>query len=98
MILRFETELFGDMEKHQVWTDEETLNEGQEIQLVNSNCEFNFDNVTGQFENEDLMYCFICDLEIIDTYLDEYIPDKSNNGGCYAFATAKVLKIYEKTY
>lgn len=98
--MRFDETLFGPLEKHQVWTDEETLNPGDTVYLVNTNCEFPYDNVTGNFEkhSHDLMYCFICDLKITETDLTGYEPEKSNNGGCYAFATAEVLEVYEKTY
>lgn len=81
---------------YHVWTDEE-VKEGDTVTIVNSNCEFEYDNAVGRFENN-LLYCFICDLEIIDVDLTDYIPDKSNNGGAYAFADCKVLKVYEKSY
>ena len=40
----------------------------------------------------------VCELEIIETDLTEYRPEKSNNGGAYAFAECGVNKIIEKSY
>ena len=51
--MRFEEDLFGPCKKYHVWTDNEELNVGDEITLVNSNCEFYFDNVTGSFSATD---------------------------------------------
>lgn len=99
--MRFETELFGDLKEHPVWSNEENLQVGDHISLVNSSCEFEYDNITGTFHSHggyELMYCYICELELLETDLSEYIPSKSNNGGAYAFAECRVKKILEKTY
>ena len=96
--MRFETELFGDLKQYEVWSDTEDLKPEDTVMLVNSNCEFIYDNITGTFENHDLMYCYICELEIINTDLSGYEPSKSNNGGAYAFAECRVVKVLEKTY
>ena len=82
---------------YRVWTDESKLKAGQTVTITNSNCEFEYDNVRGCFENN-LLHCFICDLQIIDVDLSGYNPDKSNNGGDYAFAECKVLKVGEIQY
>ena len=96
--MRFETELFGDLKEYHVWSDTPELNPEDHVTIVNSNCEFTYDNITGTFENHDLMYCYICELEIIETDLSQYEVSKSNNGGAYAFAECKVTRVLEKTY
>lgn len=98
--LRMANDVFGNLNRFEAWTDEK-INEGDFICMVNSNCEFEFDNKTGTFGNSKencLMYCFVCRLELWDTDYSGFIPDKSNNGGAYAFATAKVVKVLEETY
>ncbi len=96
--MRFETELFGDLNEYSVWSDEEDLKPGDNVVLVNSNCEFTYDNINACFENHDLMYCYICELELIETDLSDYVPERSANGGAYAFAECRVKKVLEKTY
>lgn len=91
-------EIFGDFtDKFIISSDVDHLNIGDEITLVNANCEFEFDNIKCCFENN-LLYYYIVDLELLEADYSEYRIDKSNNGGCYAFATCKVTKVYEKTY
>lgn len=90
-------DIFGILTKRMITTDAENLEPGDEITLLNSNCEFEFDNVFGIFE-KNLLYYYIADLEIVDTDLSEYRVEKSNNGGAYAYATCKVVKVYEKSY
>ena len=94
---RMAEDVFGNLNHYCLSTDAETLNVGEEVTIVNSNCEFEFDNVRGIFTNN-LYFNFIVDLELIETDYSEFIPDKSNNGGCYAYATCKVVKVYEKSY
>lgn len=91
-------EVFGDFRKRfTIATDEDILTTGEYVCLVNSNCEMEFDNVRGVFENN-LLYYFIVDLELQDADYSQYVPEKSNNGGAYAFMTAKVLKVHRKSY
>ena len=96
--MRHEEEIFGNLKEYHVWSDESDLKPDQTVYLVNKNCEFPYDNITGTFTQNDLMYCYICELEIIETDLTEYLPEKSNNGGSYAFAECRVNKIIEKSY
>ena len=97
--MRYEKELFGEMQDYHVWTDTDPneVNVGDLVTLVNQNCEFSFDNIKGSFE-EDLLYCLVCDLELLEYDLTEYEVGKSNNGGAYAYAGAKILKIKEIAY
>lgn len=90
-------EVFGSMHKYIISTDKDDLNVGDYVCLVNSNCEFEFDNVAGCFE-DNLLHYFICDLEPRDLDLSNYDRSKSNNGGAYAYLTCKVKKVYNKTY
>lgn len=87
------------MEDYPLKTDTppEDINVNDTAFLVNSNCEFSYDNITGYFQ-EDLLYCIICDLEFIDSDLSEYRVEKSCNGGCYAYARARIKRIKEITY
>ena len=87
----------GIGKKYVLTTDEEEVNVGDTVTLVNSNCEFEFDNVTGNFANN-LLYYFIVDLKILESDLSDYEVSKSNNGGKYAFAEAEVLKVHLKDY
>ena len=98
MDLEVAGEIFGDFnDKFIIASDVENLKEGEIVTLVNSNCEFEFDNVMGVF-NDNLYYYYIVDLELLEMNLDNYKRSKSNNGGCYGFATCRVLKVHEKTY
>lgn len=72
---------------------EPTINET--IYLVNSNCEFNYDSFFGCFNNSNDLKTYKVEVEILYEQLDDYIPEKSNNGGHYAFAGAKVKAILE---
>ena len=65
------------------------------VYLVNSNCEFAYDSFSGYFTNSDNLKSYRVALEIVYEQLDDYIPEKSNNGGHYAFAGAKVKAILE---
>lgn len=98
-MMRHEREIFGDMNGYVLATDiePEEVKIGDEVSLVNKNCEFEYDNITGKFQN-DLLYYIICDLEFIESDLSEYQVDKSNNGGSYAYATAIIKKIKDITY
>lgn len=94
---RLQQDIFGDMKKYHVTTDAETLKVGDEVTITNNNCEFEFDNVFGVFQT-DLFFVYIADLEIVKVDYSEFEPDKSNNGGKYAYATCKVVKVYDKSY
>ncbi|WP_405286405.1 hypothetical protein [Methanobrevibacter sp.] len=98
--MRHEEEIFGNLKEYKVWSDESDLKENDTVMLVNSNCEFQYDNIKGCFEkhSKDLMYCYVCELELIETDLSDYVPERSTNGGAYAFAECKVVKIIEKSY
>lgn len=98
-MMRYEQEIFGDMVDYQLWTDvePEEVKDGDTVYLTNSNCEFSYDNIKGTFE-ENLLYCIVCDLEFKESDLKEYIPNKSNNGGAYAYGTAIIKKIKNITY
>lgn len=96
--MKFDETIFGNMDEYPVWSDEEDLKEGDHVTLVNANCEFTYDNINAAFTQEELLYCYICELEILDTDLSEYKVEKSNNGGCYAFAECRVKKVLSKTY
>lgn len=89
--------VFGDLSRKTIWTDDPVIMTDEIVTIVNSNCEFEFDAVKGAFVN-DLMYAFIVELELLETDLSEYVPEKSNNGGKYAFAECKVKKIIERGY
>ena len=90
-------EIFGNLKEKLVWTDYPDLEENDTVTITNSNCEFEFDAVKGSFENN-LMYAFIVDLDVVNVDLSEYDPTKSTNGGCYAFAECRVKKIIERGY
>ena len=55
--------IFGKLTKRWITTDVENINPGDEITLVNQNCEFEFDNVFGVFA-KDLIYYYLVDLVI----------------------------------
>lgn len=90
-------EYFGELDGYILSTDAEDVKEGDIVTLVNSNCEFEFDNYYGCFE-KNILYYYIVDLELVETDLTNFIVEKSNNGGNYGFAKCKVLKVYEKNY
>ena len=98
--VRMAEDVFGDFNRFEAWTDDH-IQEGDFIVMVNSNCEFELDNRTGNFTGKNfnsLIKCFVCKLELKDVDYSNFVPEKSNNGGCYAFATAKVVKILDETY
>lgn len=91
-------ELFGDFRKRFVIaTDEDSLNVGDVITLVNSNCQFEYDSIRGCF-GQNLLYYFVVDLALIDVDSSDYVKEKSNDGGCYAYGKFRVLKVHMKTY
>lgn len=98
-MMRYEKEIFGDMNNYVLATDTDPqeVKVGDEVHLVNTNVEFEYDNITGNFQ-QNLMYYIICDLEFVESDLSEYEPSKSNNGGCYAYATAIIKKIKNIEY
>lgn len=98
-MMRYEQQIFGDMTDYILATDvdPQSVTVGQECYIVNNNCEFEYDNITGNFQ-KDLMYYIICDLEFVESDLSEYEPSKSNNGGAYAFATCRIKKIKDINY
>ena len=94
--MKSDEKVFGSPKKYHVWSDND-LAEGDIITIVNKDCKEEFDCVTGEF-CENLLYCYISDISILDTDYSSYNPKNSIDGGEYAFATATVLKIHEKTY
>ena len=90
-------EIFGDLNHKVIWSDHPVIRKNDTITITNSNCEFEYDSKKGCFE-QDLMYAFIVDLELLNADLSNYEPAKSNNGGCYAFAECRVKKILERGY
>ena len=94
--LRMAGDVFGNLEHYHCWTDDK-ITVSDEVTLVNSNCEFEYDNKLAKFE-PNLMKCYICKLELLETDYTDFVPDKSNNGDAYAFATCKVVKVLEETY
>lgn len=95
--LRMAEDIFGNFRDMNIATDEEFLKKGDRVTLVNSNCEFEFDTVRGVFE-KDLLYFFNVRLELLEVDYSNFEPDKSNNGGKYAFAECRVVKVYDRTY
>ena len=89
-------DIFGELNNYECWTDD-VINVGDIVTITNFNCEFEYDNKYGTFAN-DLQYCYVCDLELLNEDLSSYEVDKSNNGGAYAYAKCRVLKVHEKTY
>ena len=89
--------VFGDLSRKLIWTDNPMLSAGDSVTIVNSNCELEYDCYKATFCN-DLMYAYLVDLELLEVDLSGYVPEKSNNGGCYAYAECKVKKIIEKGY
>lgn len=90
--------IFGDLNEKTVWSNNSILMTDDIITITNSNCEFPFDCMTGKFLDEPAYFGFIVELELIETDLSGYIPEKSNNGGAYAFAKCRVKKIIEEGY
>ena len=91
-------EIFGDLENFIIRTNSpEEIKEGANIRIVNSNCEFEYDSINNSFDDE-LYHAFVVDINIIKTDVEDYVPSKSNNGGCYAFADAVIMKVKERGY
>lgn len=63
------------------------------VYLVNPNCEFSYDSFFGCFSNSNELKSYKIDVDILYEQIDDYIPAKSNNGGHYAFAGAKVKAV-----
>ena len=95
--LRMVEDVFGNLQDYNLATDEEIVKTGDFVTLVNNNCEFEFDNVRAVFE-DNLLYIFNVKLELLEVDYSEFEPDKSNNGGKYAFATCRVVEVYERSY
>ena len=89
--------VFGDLSRKTIWTDDPLLEPGQTVRITSSICEWEYDSIQKKF-NKKLMYAFIVDLELLKMDLSDYVPERSNNGGCYAFADCRVKKIIEKGY
>lgn len=91
-------EIFGDVDNFIIRTNyPNEIQKGENIIITNSNCEFEWDCITGCFD-EDIHYAYIVDLEIVDVDLRDYVPEKSNNGGAYAYADAIIHEIKESGY
>ena len=95
--LRMVEDVFGNLQDYNLATDEEIVKTGDFVTLVNNNCEFEFDNVRAVFE-DNLLYIFNVKLELLEVDYSNFEPDKSNNGGKYAFATCRVVEVYERSY
>lgn len=95
--LRMAEDIFGNFKDMNITTDEEIVQKGDFVTLTNSNCEFEFDNIRAVFE-DNLLYIFNVKLELLEVDYSEFEPDKSNNGGKYAFATCRVVEVYERSY
>ena len=90
--------IFGDLSEKIVWSNDSILMTDDIITITNNNCEFDFDSISGEFLTEPAYFCFKVELEILKVDTSNYVPEKSNNGGCYAFAQCKVVKILEEGY
>lgn len=87
-----ETRLFSDG-IYTVWAENiHQLKEGDIIYLTTS--EFDYDCMCGCFMRN-IRNSAEVEVEILNEDLSEYVPGKSTNGGCYAYAAAKVTKIIE---
>lgn len=90
-------DIFGDLTRKIIWTDDPILMKDEIVTIVNSNCEFEYDSIAGRF-NTNLMYAFVVELELLEVDLSHYEPSKSSNGGCYAYAECRVKRIIEQGY
>lgn len=90
--------IFGDLQGRIIWSNDSILLTDEIVSITNSNCEMPFDNISGQFVSEPPYFCFKVDLEMVEYDTSNYIPEKSNNGGCYAFADCRVIRIIEEGY
>lgn len=66
---------------------------GCTYEIVNRNCEIPFDSQMG-FVREPLT-SYEVKGELLEIRDEGFISEKSNNGGCYAFATIKVTEIIQ---
>lgn len=74
------------LKKYKIWTDSETVNIDDIVTITdNPN---SYDNFLGVFE-EDLYYCFVCDLQPFDLRMED-------DG--YKYIQAKVTYIHERGY
>lgn len=73
-----------------VWSNEE-IQVGDTVELTTA--EMDFDAKTGYFESTHR--CFDISAEILSEDLSEYVPERSNNGGRYGYAIAKVIDVVE---
>lgn len=85
-----ENQLFNDG-VYTVYSEKiDQLKPGDIIYLTSS--ELDYDCIYGCFINNLRKHRDV-EVEIIYEDLSEYEPEKSRNGGCYAYASAKVLEI-----
>ena len=84
-----ENTVFEDGE-YVVWSNEE-IQVGDTVELTTA--EMDFDAKTGYFESTHR--CFDISAEILSEDLSEYVPERSNNGGRYGYAMAKVIDVVE---
>ena len=90
--------IFGDLDNYVIRTNyPEEIVEGKRISIVNPNCEFEFDSITHVFD-KNIYYAFIVELKLLNVNVNGYVPDKSDNGGHYAFADAEIIEIKERGY
>lgn len=89
--------IFGDLSNYIIRTNfNNAIKVGRQVQIVNRDCEWEYDSVECRFVPT--MYAYIVDLDLIDTDLSDYAPSLSKNGGCYAYATAVIKEIKEVGY
>lgn len=84
------TQIFNDG-KYTVFLENiKQLKEGDKIHITTS--EFPYDCRRGCFMNQ-LNHCAKIEAKVLHEDLSEYVPEKSTNGGCYAYALLEVIKI-----
>ena len=89
--------IFGDLSDFIIKTNyPNEIKVGQTITIVNNNCEWDYDCIAHSFSPT--LYAYIVDLDLVDYDLSDYAPKLSNNGGCYAYATAVIKEIKEIGY
>lgn len=85
-----ENQLFNDG-VYTVYSEKiDQLKPGDIIYLTSS--ELDYDCIYGCFMNNLRKHRDV-EVEIIYEDLSEYVPEKGRNGGCYAYASAKVIDI-----
>lgn len=90
-------DVFGDLTRKTIWSNNPLLNVGDVVTITNSNCELEYDCIEREFR-KGLIYGFICELDLLNVDLSEYLPGESNSGGRYAYAECRVKKIIERGY